>query len=173
MESSRSVSLLPPKHKMVKWRVYLTVMNLVRAMLLDSGLGKEFWSEAVSYAAFVRNRVPKKGTMDLPQELWTGQKCNVTQLRPFGSTVYVRDHTDPDKLSPRYIKARLMGCRSYSEETVRYYDPGTGKFNYSRDYLFERKSHFAPTHHPILGPSRTDHPHARTYYDARSLRPRD
>lgn len=124
-------------------RVHLTIMNLVRAMLLDSGLGKEFWSEAAAYAVFIRNRVPKRNTMDIPQELWTGQKCEITQLRPFGSTVYVRDHTNLDKLSPRYIKARLMGFRSYSEETIRYYDPKTGNFNYSRDYLFERKTHFS------------------------------
>lgn len=125
-------------------RVHLTVMNLVRAMLLESGLDKTFWSEAAAYAAFVRNRVPKRGTMDIPQELWSGQKCSLTQLRPFGSLVYVRDHTDPDKLSPRYFSARLMGFRSWSEHTIRYYNPETKKFGYSRDYILERRSQSAP-----------------------------
>lgn len=100
----------------------------------------EFWVEAANYAAYVRNRVPKTGTMLIPQELWTGRPCEHTQLRPFGSTVYVRDHTGPNKLAPRYLKAILVGYRSYSESTVRYYNPSTKQFNYSRDFVFERPS---------------------------------
>jgi hypothetical protein len=132
-------------------RVHLTVMNLVRTMLIDSGLPRPFWSEAANYAAFVRNRVPKRGTTDLPQELWTGEKCSLTQLRPFGSTVFVRDHTEPDRLSPRWFKALLMGFKSYSEHTVRYYDPVTKRFNYSRDYKFIRATQASPP--PIFSSS--------------------
>jgi hypothetical protein len=91
---------IPPKAHQLNGRierVHLTVMNLVRTMLIDSGLPKSFWSEAASYAAFIRNRIPKRGTLDIPQELWSGEKCSLTQLRPFGSTVFVRDHEDPDQ----------------------------------------------------------------------------
>lgn len=118
-------------------RVHLTILNLVRTVLIDSGLSSSFWSEAANYAAYVRNRVPKAGTMSTPQELWTGRPCTLTQLRPFGSLVYVRDHVNTNKLAPRYFKAMLMGYRAYSESTIRWYDPIRKLFNYSRDYLFE------------------------------------
>lgn len=69
----------------------------------------------------------------IPQELWTGRKCEHTQMRPFGSTVYVRDHTYHSKLEPRFFKAMLIGYRSYSESTIRYFNPATKEFNFSRD----------------------------------------
>lgn len=68
-------------------RVRRTIFNLVRTVLVDSGLDRKFWNEAADYAAYVRNRIPKTGTMLIPQELWTGRPCKLTQLRPFGSLV--------------------------------------------------------------------------------------
>jgi hypothetical protein len=57
-------------------------------------------------------------------------------MRPFGSTVYVHIHTHHSKLEPRYFKAILMGYRSYSESTIRYFNPVTKEFNFTRDYKF-------------------------------------
>lgn len=129
-------------------RVHLTILNLVRTILIDSGLNRTFWSEAANYAAYVRNRVPKTGTELIPFELWTGRPCRHTQLRPFGSTVYARDHVNSNKLAPRYLKCKLMGYRPYGESIIRYYDPAAKAFNYSRDYLFERLTTDCVPHRP-------------------------
>lgn len=121
-------------------RVHRTVMDGVRTILSDTGLPEDFWAEIAQYVVYVRNRVLKKGDTVSPQELWTGRPPKYDQLRPFGSTVFVRDHTETNKLEPRYLKAFLVGYRSYSETTIRYFDPKGKVFNYSRDYIFERKS---------------------------------
>lgn len=131
-------------------RVNRTVLNIVRTVLCDTQLPKRFWAEAAGYAAYVRNHIPKKdfpkkGVTSTPQELWTGRPSKLTQLRPFGSVVFVRDHTVTDKLAPRYLKAFLMGYRSYSESMIRYYDPTTRTINHTRDYIFERKSTSKPS----------------------------
>jgi transposase InsO family protein len=55
-------------------RVHRTIFDTVRTVLVDSRLPPEFWAEAASYAAYVRNRVPKTGTTLIPQEMWTGRK---------------------------------------------------------------------------------------------------
>jgi hypothetical protein len=121
-------------------RVHLTLLNMVRTILADTGLPKQFWAEMAGYAAYIRNRVPRQSDGKTPRELWSGQVPNYSQLRPFGSTVFVRDHVVTDKLEPRYLKAFLVGYRSYSESVVRFFNPVTKKFNYSRDYVFERKT---------------------------------
>lgn len=96
----------------------------------------------------VWNRVPKTGTNQIPHELWTRRPFQHTQLRPFGSTVYVRDHVNTNKLAARYIKCRLLGYRPYAETINRYYAPATLTFNYSRDYLFERLTTDGVPHAP-------------------------
>jgi hypothetical protein len=130
-------------------RVNRTVLNIVRTVLCDTRLPKRFWAEAAAYAAYVRNHIPKKdfpkkGMTSTPQELWTGRPSKLTQLRPFGSPVFVLAHKETDKLEPRYLKGFLMGYRSYSENTIRYYDPETRTINHTRDHIFERKSTGAP-----------------------------
>lgn len=131
-------------------RVHRTVMDGVRTILADTGLPQEFWAEAAQYVVYVRNRVLKKGETVSPQELWTGKAPKYDQLRPFGSTVFVRSHKDTNKLQPRYFKAFLMGYRTYSESTIRYFNPEEKAFNYSRDYIFERKCIDSPRSTPRI-----------------------
>lgn len=119
-------------------RVNRTVLNIVRTVLCDARLPKQFWAEAEAYAAYVRNQIPKKdfprnGVTRTPQELWTGRPSKLTQLRPFGSVVFIRAHKETDTLELRYVKGFLMGYRSYSENTIRWYDPETRTINHSRD----------------------------------------
>jgi hypothetical protein len=126
-------------------RVHRTILDTVRTLLIDTKLPKPFWAEMAAYAAYVRNRVPRDDTGKAPQEMWTGRPCTQTQIRAFGSTVYVRDHQVMNKLEPRAIRAMLVGYQSYSETTIRFYDPVSKKTNYSRDFVWEDKDIVKPT----------------------------
>jgi hypothetical protein len=117
--------------------VHLTLLNIVRTILDDTKFPRPFWAEIAGYAAY--------GSDLVPQELWRGRPCEITQLRQFGTPVFVKDHTVADKLEPRWLSAILVIYQGYSESTIRYYDPVKNAFNYTRDYTWERKDIHKPT----------------------------
>jgi hypothetical protein len=118
-------------------RQHLTIFNLVRTYLIDSGLPDSFWGEAAAYAVHVRNHLPRPGSIESPISLWTKNPTkSLDHLQPFGATIYVRDHVQSNKLKPRYIKARLMGWRPLSDSSVKFYRADTRKFGYSRDVVY-------------------------------------
>eukprot|EP00963_Diacronema_lutheri_P010611 scaffold1117_cov307-Pavlova_lutheri.AAC.1 len=66
-----------------------TILEKVRAVLLDGGLDKRLWNFAVEYCALVRNRVPCKPHGRTPYEAVFGQKPDVSNMHLFGETCYV------------------------------------------------------------------------------------
>ena len=85
-----------------------TIMDKVRSMLAETGLGQEFWAEATSTAVYLINMTPNL-TLDfkLPEEVWSGNIPDLSHLRRFGCTAYV--HVTQDKTSPRAVKGVFMG----------------------------------------------------------------
>lgn len=49
-------------------RKNLTIMTKARAMIQDSGVGKQLWGEAVLAATYLMNRSPKRGMNETPFE---------------------------------------------------------------------------------------------------------
>jgi len=47
-------------------------------MLLDANLSYTFWTEAVTVANYLQNRLPTKGIETIPYEEWIGKKTKVT-----------------------------------------------------------------------------------------------
>jgi transposase InsO family protein len=72
-------------------RWHRTMKEGVRVVLEESGLGAEWWAEALRHVAWVKNRVPHaalaKGVT--PWEMWTGEKPNLGVARVFGSMACV------------------------------------------------------------------------------------
>ena len=100
-----------PQHNGVAKRMNRTIMEKVRCMLNESGLGEEFWAEAAATAAYLINRSPAS-TIDhnVPEELWLNKKPGYKHLRRFGSIAYV--HIDQGKLKPRALKGIFIGYPS-------------------------------------------------------------
>ena len=79
-----------PEQNGVAERLNRTLVETTRAMLLDAKLPHKFWAEAISTAAYLRNRSPTsavEGTT--PRQAWYGQKPRVEHLRVFGCAAYV------------------------------------------------------------------------------------
>ena len=54
-------------------------------MLAHAGLPNGYWAEAVSTAAYIRNRVAASALpVKTPFEMWYGKKPKVSHLRVFG-----------------------------------------------------------------------------------------
>lgn len=97
-----------PQQNGVSERMNRTIMDKVRSMLHETGLGAEFWAEAASTAVYVINRSPGSAiNFDIPEELWSGSEPRYEHLRRFGCVSYV--HTVADKISPRATKGVLLG----------------------------------------------------------------
>lgn len=60
-----------------------TITERARTMLIDAGLPKRFWAEAVSTAVYLINRSSILNN-NIPEKLWTRRKFSIRHLRIFG-----------------------------------------------------------------------------------------
>lgn len=69
-------------------RLNQTLLNVIRCLLLHSGLPNGFWAEALFAANYIRNRCPSTAIdMQVPYELWFRQKLTdecVRAIKVFG-----------------------------------------------------------------------------------------
>ena len=70
-----------------------TILGVVRCMLRQFQLPAKLWSEAMLYAAHIRNIVPRQGEKRTPTELFLGVKPNISKLKVFGCKAIVAKPT--------------------------------------------------------------------------------
>ena len=127
-----------PQQNGVAERKNRTIMNLVRSMLSEKYIPREFWPEVVNWCVHVLNRSPTLAVKDLtPEEAWSCVKPSVEYFRVFGCIGHVHiPNVKRTKLDSRSSKCVLFGV---SEKTKGYrmYNPITKKIVISRDVIFE------------------------------------
>ena len=132
-------------------RMMHTLLDGIRTALVSSGLPNELWAEAASHFGYINNRAPHAALdHQLPDDLWYGQPVKHNHLRPFGQQLWFRNHTETNKLSPRYVPGILVG---YTGTICRVLVPGTTKVVTTRDVTFGKST-----------PSRTDADGARSLW---------
>lgn len=78
-----------PKQNGISERLNRTLGEKARAMLLHANLPLFFWGEAISTAAFIRNRVVTKILKNkTPYEKKSGKKASVKHFKVFGCIAY-------------------------------------------------------------------------------------
>ena len=120
-------------------RMNRTLLEKVRCMLSNAGLGKQFWAEAIMYASHLINRLPSAALNGkTPLEVWSGKTTNdYDTLRVFGSTAYY--HVKESKLDPRAKKALFMGVTS-GVKGYRLWCLSSKKIIYSKDVTFDESA---------------------------------
>ncbi|KAL6321590.1 hypothetical protein AAG906_024591 [Vitis piasezkii] len=79
-----------PQQNGVAERKNRTIMNMVRSMLSEKQVPKNFWPEAVNWTTHVLNRSPTLAVKGVtPEEAWSGVKPNVDYFRVFGCIGHV------------------------------------------------------------------------------------
>ena len=128
-----------PQQNGVAERMNRTLLEKVRCMLSNAGLGKEFWAEAVTYACHLVNRLPSTAIDGkTPFEKWYGKPAtDYDSLHVFGSAAYY--HVKESKLDPRAKKALFMGITS-GIKGYRLWCPETKKTIFSRDVTFNEST---------------------------------
>jgi hypothetical protein len=114
-----------------------TVCESARAMIIDAGVPKLLWAEAIHTAVYVRNRLPTAAIQQptTPYELWHGTKPDISTLRVFGSLAYAHI---PDELRQKLdVKADVMMFVGYSDQSKAYrlYDPVNKTIVIRRDVI--------------------------------------
>lgn len=117
------------------------VVESARTMLLESGLNKNLWAEAINTAVYVINRTGPSRVKDVtPYELWWNKEFDVNNLQVFGSQVSV--HIPDQKRLKFDSKAELGYFIGYGENTKGYriYFPEGNIVDTKRDVIFIKKS---------------------------------
>ena len=97
-------------------RVNLTLMNRVRATLVESNQPRLLWPWALKHVAHALNFIPATTSSKTPHELLYGTPPDVSHLHAFGAAVAAWTPTQnrADKLVPRADLCRFVG---YSNST--------------------------------------------------------
>jgi hypothetical protein len=67
-----------------------TFGDMMRSMLHGVNLGPEYWSWALLYAVYIKNRLPHRAIGMTPFQAYSGQRPNFKALQFFGSPVISR-----------------------------------------------------------------------------------
>ena len=100
-----SVRYSPQQNRLAE-RANRSIVERARCLLLDAGLSKGYWAEAISTAVYLLNRCPAKATGKTPQECWSGERPNLKHLRICGSKVLA--HIPQEKRDKWDAKAEEM-----------------------------------------------------------------
>ncbi|KAH9106294.1 hypothetical protein AeMF1_018062 [Aphanomyces euteiches] len=86
-------------------------------MVLACDLPPKFWSHALGYATYLRNRVPSKANAELksPLAILTGKQPNLSHALPFGSTCTVRIEPRTKGIERRAEVGRILGVNSHTK----------------------------------------------------------
>lgn len=117
------------------WR---TLFEMVRCMLIESGLPKELWPYAARTAAVIRNRCYCKRTGETPYFLFTGKRPDLSKMKKFGSECMVYEQLKK-KLDPKGKKGIFVGFDRHSPAYMVYF-PETNKVQKHRLVHFVTKS---------------------------------
>lgn len=134
---------MTPQQNGVAERMNRTLLEKVRCMLSNAGLGKAFWAEAVTYACFLINRLPSAALGGkTPIEVWYGKPAyDYDSIHVFGCPAYY--HVRDSKLDPRARKAFFMGTKK-GVKGYKLWDPVDKKMIMSRDVTFDEDSMMNP-----------------------------
>jgi uncharacterized protein (DUF2164 family) len=90
-----------------------TIFDKARSLLIDSGLKKEFWRDAVLTSTYLANRSPVYNQDITPYEAMTKKKPNVEHLKVFGSKAWARIPAEKlrgrNKMNSRVTAVRIIG----------------------------------------------------------------
>jgi hypothetical protein len=119
-------------------RPHRTIANMVRAMLLNSGLPNNLWCYASETAADIYRYTYHSAIGMTPYEAWYGIKPHINNLRIWGCYVYVRV-PDAKKLDHRVTRGYFLGFTK-SRLIVRWFDPSTKSVKHACAVRFDESN---------------------------------
>jgi hypothetical protein len=124
-----------PKQNGMSERKNRHLLKKIGALLFQSNMPKQYWSDAILNVNYLINRIPSTAIDNkVPLEILFQRKINIDRLWIFGCTSFVKIKRK-DKVDVNSIKTNFLGYSSKSKG-YRCYDPITKKLYISRDVIF-------------------------------------
>ena len=134
-------------------RLNRSLLERVRALLLDGKMNQSFWPQAFECACYLRNRTLLTRTTRFPLEHFTGQEPSFYHLRVFGCpctyAVVDKKEAKRNKLGPRSLPGRFVG---YARGSKGYVVWAKGRFIETADCIFDERATPDTTDEPQLPP---------------------
>jgi hypothetical protein len=134
MTVTRSAPYTPQSNGLAE-RMNRTLIESVRTTLLQYGLPKSLWAEALANAVEIKNRIPRDDGKSAYESL-TGTKPNIERFKPFGCSSIV--HLDESKR--RKLDAKTIPCvllRTLDHRTHRLLNMATTQVVIARHVTFD------------------------------------
>ncbi|UYV74187.1 hypothetical protein LAZ67_11002345 [Cordylochernes scorpioides] len=91
-------------------RMNQTLLNTARCILLESGIPKSFWADAVNTACYLRNKCSSKAIgKKIPEEMWTERPVKIEHTRVFGCQTWAYNDQRRSKFDSRSRECVLIG----------------------------------------------------------------
>jgi len=114
-----------------------TFGQMVRCLLHSSGLGPEYWSYALTHAAYLKNRLPHTAIQTTPYEAYTGLRPSATHHRVFGCPVTIKNPGKrPTKLDLNTSTGRFLGYTA-TDRNIYYLDNNTRRLKIATHCVFD------------------------------------
>jgi hypothetical protein len=115
-----------------------------RGKIIDKACcgAKQLWAEAVSTAAYIKNRLPSRALPNTtPFERWTRKKDDISHLRTFGCLAFAWIHGDlSKKLDNHANKCVLLGYPAETSTQYQVMDVSSGRVFMARDVKFDEST---------------------------------
>jgi hypothetical protein len=86
------------------------ILDIMRCMMLNSGLPRHFWGFAAIYSCYIKNRLPSAPiNFQIPYEKFTGLKPDLSMARVFGCKAFVHNVNTLTKLDARAVECIFVG----------------------------------------------------------------
>ncbi|UYV63201.1 hypothetical protein LAZ67_2003420 [Cordylochernes scorpioides] len=106
-----------PRENGTAERMNQTLLNTARCILLESGIPKSFWADAVNTACYLRNKCSSKAIGNkIPEEMWTERPVKIEHIRVFGCQTWAFDLFQFDSRSRECV---LIDYESIIEEETK------------------------------------------------------
>ena len=136
-----------PQQNGVTERTNRTLVENAHAMLFRTGFPRMLWAEAISHAAYLKNRSPTRALVDrTPYEKVHGSKPDLSDMHHFGCPIYVRVK-NAGKLDEQAKQAKFIGY-DYNSKGYRIYWPESRHVSIKQNICFPPDDPSAPSDSP-------------------------
>eukprot|EP00752_Nemacystus_decipiens_P006651 g5979.t1 len=130
-----------PQQNGVSERDGRTILNMVRCILIDTGLPKFLWGEICETAVFLINRAPHRAIDgSSPYAKLFGKEPDLSGLRAIGARAFVHKERYGNKLEEKAWEGVMLGYGKDSK-SYRIYNPHNRRITESRNVTFIETPH--------------------------------
>lgn len=117
-------------------RMNRSIVEKAKCLLFDADLPKSYWAEATNMAVYLINRSISAAHGKIPEEIFSGNRINLSNIKLFGTPVMV--HIPAEKRQKWDKKSQKLIFVGFDNDTKGYrcIDRDTGKLTISRDVIF-------------------------------------